>query len=166
MSGFEMSRGVAMDNQPEPRRGPVVVGFDGSPGAMAAARWAVSEALLRHVDLHVVHVWQYPGLAFPKDSPQAPPPDSLPTDLQERLREVLADRPRARVRCSTVEKTPAEGLLEAAATADLLVVGRRRHHSLDGLALGSVSRRCAAHAPCPVVTVPPLPDRPEPAPSE
>jgi nucleotide-binding universal stress UspA family protein len=142
-----------LEQQPA-AHGHVVVGFDGSPGAVAAAKWGVFEAALRGVALHVVYVWQYPGLAFPDQDPRLPGPDVLPIQLEGSLTAALADCPRILIRRHTVEGAPAESLIQASATADLLVVGRRRH-SLNGLALGSVSRRCAAHARCPVVTVPP-----------
>ncbi len=133
---------------------PVVVGFDGSPGAIAAARWAASEADLRGVDLHVVHLWQYPGLAYPHDDPQPPAPHTLAAELEGQLDAILTDHRGITVRRSTIEADPGRGLVRAAATADLLVVGRTRHHH-EVLALGSVSGHCALHATCPVVTVPP-----------
>jgi nucleotide-binding universal stress UspA family protein len=50
---------------------------------------------------------------------------------------------------------PAEVLVEAAADAAMLVVGRSGHGGLSELLrLGSVARACTEHAPCPVVVVP------------
>jgi nucleotide-binding universal stress UspA family protein len=51
------------------------------------------------------------------------------------------------------EGDPAESLIVAARDAELLVVGTRGRSPFAGLALGSVSQRCAAAAPCPVVLV-------------
>jgi nucleotide-binding universal stress UspA family protein len=48
----------------------------------------------------------------------------------------------------------AEGLLAAGAELDLLVVGSRAHAAQRALALGSVSRRVAERAPCPVLVLP------------
>jgi nucleotide-binding universal stress UspA family protein len=51
-------------------------------------------------------------------------------------------------------------LVQESRDADLLVVGRRGHGGFPGLLLGSVSMHCVAHAPCPVLVVPPRGVRP------
>ena len=132
----------------------IVVGFDGSPGSLAALRWADAEAALRGVGLRVVHVWQYPGLSYPRDAPERPWPHALPDQLDALLRDALAPLAAVPVEVATVEGRPGEALVRAADRAELLVVGRRRHRVAD-VPLGSVGRHCAAHAPCPVVTVAP-----------
>ena len=53
------------------------------------------------------------------------------------------------------EGTAAQALLEAAETADLLVVGSRGHGGFKGLLVGSVSQQCVSHASVPVVVVHP-----------
>jgi nucleotide-binding universal stress UspA family protein len=44
-----------------PGRGRIVVGVDGSPGSLAAMRWALSEASWRGADVHAIGAWTYPG---------------------------------------------------------------------------------------------------------
>ena len=50
---------------------------------------------------------------------------------------------------------PARALLDAAAWARLLVVGRRGRGGFSGMLLGSVSQHCVRHATAPVMVVPP-----------
>jgi len=52
-----------------------------------------------------------------------------------------------------VRAHPAQALLDAAAGADLLVVGCRGHGGFTGMLLGSTSQHVVAHAPCPVLVV-------------
>jgi nucleotide-binding universal stress UspA family protein len=51
------------------------------------------------------------------------------------------------------EGHPAQVLLDAGETAELLVVGNRGHGGFSGMLLGSVSQYLVTHAHCPVVVV-------------
>jgi nucleotide-binding universal stress UspA family protein len=53
----------------------------------------------------------------------------------------------------TANGSPARTLLDAAADADLLVVGSRGLGGLRRLLVGSVSQQCVHHSTCPVAVV-------------
>ncbi|WP_037660633.1 universal stress protein, partial [Streptomyces aurantiacus] len=58
------------------------------------------------------------------------------------------------VRREAVEGQARAALLDASATADLLVVGARRRTGHTGLQLGRVNHAVLHHAACPVAVVP------------
>ena len=75
--------------------------------------------------------------------------------LAETVADVVGTQdPPAAVHIAVAEGHAAQVLLTAAAGADLLVVGSRGRGAFAGMLLGSVSRRCAQHAPCAVVVIP------------
>ena len=146
----------------------IVVGVDGSPEAKRALRWALIEASLRRTSVHAVSVWHVPVEVAPTIGPILPVPVYEPAqaDREEDLRrrtkeqldaivaEVKREVPEAdgvRVEEQVVAGHAAEMLVEAAADAELLVVGSRGRGGFTGLLLGSVSQACAHHARCPVV---------------
>jgi nucleotide-binding universal stress UspA family protein len=57
------------------------------------------------------------------------------------------------IRQLVVEDHPVQALMNAAAGADLLVVGSRGLGSFAGALIGSVSQHLVQHAPCPVVII-------------
>jgi nucleotide-binding universal stress UspA family protein len=137
------------------------VGVDGSPGSIAALRWAAAEAKRRgDTTVRAVHVWEYPYAALaPSPIGTAVPPVEM---MQEAATEALAtclaeaelpdDVPIERI---VREGAPAKVLLDEAADADLLVVGSRGHGGFAGLLLGSVATQVVHHAKIPTVVVPP-----------
>jgi nucleotide-binding universal stress UspA family protein len=139
--------------------GTIVVGIDGSEGSLAALRWAADEARLRHARLEVVVSWQYPALSTIPAFGVLPPADEMSDEAKRGLTallhdEGLADDPDLEVTEAVLQGPAGAALLEAAADADLLVVGSRGHGGFTGLLLGSVSHQCVTHATCPVVVVP------------
>jgi nucleotide-binding universal stress UspA family protein len=135
--------------------GKVVVGVDGSPGSIAALRFAVEEARLRGADLAAVSAWT---LSLAGDVPGGFVP-SLREDFAKEAAEVLDDGlGQLDTTGITIERVVEEGtaartLVEAAKGADMLVVGSRGRGGFAGLLLGSVSQQCAHHATCPVAIV-------------
>ena len=138
----------------------LVVGVDGSDNARRGLVWAIDEARLRGARLVVVSAWEIPPTVLA--SPVATAAfdvkswsDLAEETLDEALRSVDLSGIAGGVDRSVTEGPAAQVLLEAAAGADLLVVGSRGRGGFVGLLLGSVSQHLAQHATCPVVIVPP-----------
>ena len=133
----------------------VLVGTDGSEQAQTAVRWAAIEAERRGATLRIVHaydeVWGPAG---------GPPPASVLDAAHNHAEEIVAEArlvakgtaPSLTVYAGAVLGDPGATLLEAAATADLVVVGSRGRGGFTSLLLGSTSQRVAVHAPCLAVT--------------
>lgn len=134
----------------------IVVGVDGSDEATEALEWALDEGQLRGAEVHVVYAFYLlPDLselaALTEEPDMVVQADEL---LLKMVDPILATRPGVRVTTRAVQGQPAPTLLDAAAGADLLVVGSRGRGGFAGLRLGSVSQQCVHHSPCPVVVVP------------
>lgn len=131
----------------------VVVGFDGSEAATAAADWAADQAERTGGRLELVSAWEYPTswgnvIPLPSDYNPAADAQAMLDPVVERL---TAQHPGLHVHAHVVEGRAAEVLVEASRHAALLVVASRGHGSLSGLVLGSVSQNCMTHAACPVL---------------
>lgn len=140
----------------------IVIGVDGSPSSEQALRWAAQQAQLSGAELHAVTSWVPPtAYGWGPVAVDYDWADNARSILQRALEEVLDKTDAARVRRHVVEGHPARALLDAAADADLLVVGSRGHGGFSGMLLGSVSQHVIAHAPCPVVVIRPdaIPDQ-------
>lgn len=131
----------------------IVVGVDGSEASTDALHWAARQATLTGADLTAVIAWHFPVLAG--DSPLSTVPDWHTEALaaMDGLIEKAGLPQSLPTSREVVEGQPAKVLIEAAAGADLLVVGSRGHGGFRGLLLGSVSEQVCAHAPCPVLVV-------------
>lgn len=133
----------------------VVVGVDSSGRSQRAAVWAVHEAALRGLDLHLVHVLP----RFEHDIPSFVPGRwqgahrrgvDIVTEVTEMAHEI---QPLVPVTHEFVAGPPAPALIEQAAHADTLVVGARGEGGVANLFLGSVSRQLAGHTACPLVVI-------------
>lgn len=134
----------------------IVAGVDGSPSSMSALRWAIRQAALTSAEVDAVIAWNYPVTAG----------GWMPTDMEgnfnfeEDAEKILADAISStvnpgniEVHARAVQGVPAQVLLDASDSADLLVVGSRGHGGFAEALLGSVSQHCVQHAHCPVVVI-------------
>ena len=138
--------------------GGVLVGHDGSECAQEALQWAAGLALRAGYPLHVLRAWKMTTAPQPAtlEPGYIPPLEDFERAVREELEAHVAGAgldPALPVTCHTAHGTPARGLIESAARADLLVVGARGRGGFAGLVLGSVSDQCVRHAPCPVTVV-------------
>lgn len=142
------------ENWEPARAGEVVAGIDGSEHAMCAAEWAAAEAVARGTLLALVHATSVPGQASLENG-----------EIVERAREQgralllralgrVHDRfPDLSVRTEISAFTPARMLSELSTTASLVVTGARGRGGFGGMQVGSVSRKLAVYAHCPLVVV-------------
>jgi nucleotide-binding universal stress UspA family protein len=114
----------------------ILVGVDGSAPSLAAIDFAIGEAKLRDLPLHLIHVAGEPG-------------DLEPAQI---LRAAL-DRAGGRDTGEIVTGDASTVLIGRSAGARLVIVGHRGAGGFAELLLGSVSGRLAAYAACPVIVV-------------
>jgi nucleotide-binding universal stress UspA family protein len=136
--------------------GVIVVGIDGSDASLDALRWALAEARRRGDRVEVLHCWHIPY--YGDVSGMMPIPGGVMEEaseaiVAEALATVAADAEGVALSGRTVQGSAARALIDASATADLVVVGRRGHGGFVGLLMGSVATQVAGHAACPVVVV-------------
>ncbi len=137
----------------------IVVGVDASESSRRALAWALCEGRLRRALVEVLAAWNYldqtaiTGHDFTAEFDQDDA-DAAVRAIIDDVQEADPDLADADVRITAVCDLPARALLQAAAGADLVVVGARGVGGFEGLLLGSVSQQVVQHAPCPVVVVP------------
>ena len=68
--------------------------------------------------------------------------------------ELRKDFPDLEIETRVLEGRPADALVDASRTAELLVMGTRGYGGFRGLLMGSVSQAALADAECPVMVVP------------
>ena len=133
----------------------VVVGVDGSPGALVAARYALGAAARRGLDVLLVYGYPLPLI-------DAPVMGDFFESLQEAGRSVLDDAvvaleipPTVRVSTQVAEGMPAVTMQRLSQSARLMVVGQHSTAWYDRLGQGTVASPLAHRSGCPVVVVPP-----------
>jgi nucleotide-binding universal stress UspA family protein len=133
----------------------IVVGVDGSGSSRSALAWAVGQARATGAVLEVVTAWEVPFTI------RDPWPPGLTTDFGELAKNAQAQAieslsgqtDQVEIRPKVIEGNAADVLLDAAAGADLLVVGSHGHGGFMRALLGSVGQHCVHHATSPVVVI-------------
>lgn len=138
-------------------RDPIVAGVDGTAAAgWAPLEWAAREAERRDRPLRVLYAFEWDrdesrnaaGSEYVEAVWSAA--ESVTATAVRRARELA---PTVAITSVTLIGQPTARLLEIADDTELMVLGHRGHGGFAGLPLGSVSRRVATQAPCPVVVV-------------
>jgi len=143
-------RGPATSGRPER----VVVGVDGSVGALRALEWAGDEADRQQAELVIVHGWTYPYIALDTSSAQAR--DLTRVDAActlDRAIEHAAERFATAATPCLVEASATSALLSTVRDGDLLVLGSRGRGTLSSSIFGSTVNAVLEQAAIPVVVV-------------
>jgi nucleotide-binding universal stress UspA family protein len=136
----------------------IVVGIDGSAESVAALGWACREASLRAAEVVAVLALesachQVASYAVPAPRPSGGSWGAARNVLRRSVTEAVSLFPGVSVRTEIAEGLAARVLLDQAADADMLVLGRNSHVPDPYRAAGPVIRVCLRSARCPVVIV-------------
>ncbi|RFU84680.1 universal stress protein [Streptomyces triticagri] len=143
----------------------VLAAVDGSDHSLKALDWALQEARFRGAEVLAVHVGPGDTVAPATVHPASRTPGFDRDLVRRRISEHIDGRVDLPALSYTAVNGPVAGTLaELAQNADLMVLGSRGLGGFRSLLLGSVGRKSAAHAPCPVVIVPDDDRAAEPAP--
>ncbi|WP_197375657.1 universal stress protein [Mycolicibacterium baixiangningiae] len=136
---------------------PVVVGIDGSDSALQAARWAGAVAAVYGAPLHIVHAMPSIGRNLTETAVAIQAAimsyqhDSALIFLRAATAAVQQDQPDLSITTEASETPVDEALIDASATARLIVLGGKDVTGAAALLLGSTTLRVVTNAACPVV---------------
>lgn len=139
---------------------PIVAATDGSAESLSAVEWAAREGRLHGAPLRIVSAAD----TLPRMMPplQTSGIETVAESIRNNRDRALAAAAKAAaamapgllIDTDPVDGPPAVAVTQAAAGAQLLVVGSRGAGAFSAMLLGSVSRYAAIHAACPVAIVP------------
>ncbi|WP_020573909.1 universal stress protein [Actinopolymorpha alba] len=136
---------------------PIVVGTDGSDGAIDAVAWAAAEAALRKVPLRIVHAFAWTLLHVPAALWRMGPEGGLRAHAEELLEEAVqtarATAPSLEISTAVVTDFPLPLLVEESRGATYVVVGTTGRGAFAEALAGSMTVELVARAHAPVVVV-------------
>jgi nucleotide-binding universal stress UspA family protein len=148
---------VVVREQAQPSATRIVVGIDGSTGSTAALDFACRRAELTGEVVVAVHAWKVGSVLL--DGRGQPPHDLGPAIaererfLSEAVAGARSDHPDVTLLLEAIPAAPGQALVDASATASLVVTGSRGRGAFAGMLLGSVSHEVLCRAQCPVAIV-------------
>lgn len=136
-------------------RGPIIVGYDGTPDAELALLWAITTATRAGADLRVVVASRASDRLRPLESDRE---GVVARTVAAAARDLLETSPEVPAHVVVERDWALPALLQAGADARLVVVGSGGHSRLGSRWLGSVSHHLASLSPCPVAVIRPAHD--------
>lgn len=138
----------------------ILVAVDGSSESDAAVRWATHEAQLRDLPITLAHVvvpvvtsWPVRSLQAEFNEWQEDNARQVLAQAHKMLQSTLGESELPDVRTEVLHDYAVPGLVSAAKTAEMIVVGSRGLGAFGRAVLGSVSSGVLHHARCPVAIV-------------
>jgi nucleotide-binding universal stress UspA family protein len=133
----------------------IVVGVDDSEDARHALIWAVDEADLWGVELHVVHAWSYAYTVHDRASAEARDTTRVEAArVLDRAVEMARERAGSDVTSELIATTPVPALLDLVRDGDVLVLGSRGRGAIKSALFGSTVNSVLDHTAVPTVVVP------------
>jgi nucleotide-binding universal stress UspA family protein len=139
----------------------ILAATDLSETSRSGLRYAMNMALERDAELVVLYVIGEDGDWFDKDDALNPAAALLPEyerQLAEFIRETCADsRSEMKLRPAVEAGIPYKEIVRTAAEekVNMIVMSTHGRTGLDRFMVGSVTEQVIAHAPCPVLAIPP-----------
>jgi nucleotide-binding universal stress UspA family protein len=132
----------------------LVVGFDGSAQSRFALRWAAELARATGAQLAVIEAWSGGDPAQAEETGTR-----VKSELADAAGALLGElKANLNLNFEALRGSTAGALLDRVTPDSGLVLGSRGRGGFAGLLLGSVSRECIEHAPCPVMVIRQEPD--------
>ncbi|NUT18867.1 MAG: universal stress protein [Hamadaea sp.] len=134
----------------------IVVGVDGSPSGARALHWAAEQARVHHGTVQAMSVYDWAGTEAALLAGLGPDGERRRAEdiVNAAVADVRQEFPDVAIAAEAVLGSPGRKLSEAAADADLLVVGSHGRGRLHSAVLGSVAEFCVRRSLRPVVVVP------------